>query len=78
MMTEDEFGFGCTGDAEPLGADRDATLVAGFDAGALAPDEGPPRTAWDGPQHGTFFFLEVSQACWGFIWSSRWSSRWLR
>ena len=57
VMTEDESGFWGGLDAQALGTDRDATIVADFDAGAFAPDEGPPRAAWDGPQDGTFFFF---------------------
>ena len=57
VMTEDESGFWGGLDAEALGADRDAPIVGDFDDGAFTPDEGPPRTAWNGPQHGTLFFF---------------------
>lgn len=57
VMTKDEFGFWGRLDAEALRADGAATVVVDFDDGALAPDEGPPRTTWDGTQDGTFFFF---------------------
>ena len=57
VMTEDESGFGGGLDAKALGGDGNAAIVGDFDDGAFAPDERPPRTAWDGPQHGTFFFF---------------------
>lgn len=57
VMTEDEFGFWGDRDAEALGSDGDAAIVGDFDDGAFAPDERPPRTTWDGTQHGTFFFF---------------------
>lgn len=57
VMTEDESGFWGGLDAKALGGDGDAAIVGDFDDGALASDERPPRTAWDGPQHGPFFFF---------------------
>ena len=57
VMTKDESGFWGGLDAEALGADGDAAIVSDFDAGALAPDEGPPRTARYGTQDGAVFFF---------------------
>ena len=57
MQAEDDFGAGWNFQAEALGADGDATIVAGFDFRALAPNVGPPRTAWDGAQDGALFLF---------------------
>ena len=57
MGAEDEFGFWAGLEAEALGADGDAAIVADLDGGALAPDEGPPRAAGHGAQHGAFFLF---------------------
>ena len=65
-MTENEFGFWGGLDPEALGADGDASIVADFDDGAFAPDEGPPGTARDGPQHGAFFFFGGVPSLLGF------------
>ena len=38
-----------------LGTDGNFAVVADADAGALAPDKGPPRAGGDGSQHRAFF-----------------------
>ena len=40
---------------EALGAGGDFAVVADSDAGALAPDKGPPRAGGNGAQDGAFF-----------------------
>lgn len=53
--TTDDRGtwWGCNGMA--LGTGGDFAVVADADAGLLAPDKGPPRTSWCGPEDGAFF-----------------------
>lgn len=57
MEAEDDLGFWGDFDAEALGVDGDAAIVAHLDDGALAPDERPPWTARDGTEDGAFFFF---------------------
>lgn len=57
MEAEDDLGFRSGWDAEALGVDGNAAIVTDLDEGALAPDEGPPGTARDGPEDGAFIFL---------------------
>ena len=57
VNAEDDFGAGRDFEAEALGADGDAAVVADFDLGALAPNVGPPGAARHGPQDGAFFLF---------------------
>ena len=56
MKTKDDPGARRGFNAEALGGDGDAAIVSDLDDGALAPDEGPPGTARDRTEDGTFFW----------------------
>lgn len=66
MVAEDGFGAWLGLDAKELGADRQAAIGADLDAGALAPDKGPPGTGGFRAQHGAFFFESAGPSLLGF------------
>ena len=65
-MTENKFGGRRSFDAEELGADGHAPIRADSDGSVHAPDERPPRAAWDGTQDVAVVLLSPVPGLLGF------------